>query len=107
NTVRSNRERGQFSTGVGVDGASNNSIAVNYLNSIQAFPNPTTDKLTFVQTGNEEVVYTITSISGQVVSTISSNESTLSVDMSNLYSGIYLVELKMKDTKVVKRIVKI
>jgi hypothetical protein len=107
NTVRSNRERGQLVAGEGVDGASSNGIGENYLNSIGMYPNPTTDKLTFVQDGNEQVTYTVLSLSGQLMQTSQSNQSHTTLDMSQLNAGVYLVELRLNDIKIIKRVVKL
>jgi hypothetical protein len=106
NTVRSNRERGQFAAGEGVDGASSNSVDENYLNTIQMYPNPTSDKLICVQEGTEHVTYTVFSLSGQKMQTSQSNEANTVLDLSDLNAGVYLVELKMKDIKITKRVVK-
>lgn len=106
NTVRSNRERGQFATGEGVDGVSSNSVGENYLNTINMYPNPTSDKLTFVQEGNEQLTYTIFSLSGQEMQTSQSSQTNTVLDLSNLNAGVYLVELKMNDIKITKRVVK-
>lgn len=107
NTVRSNRERGQFAAGEGVDGASSNGVEENYLNNIAMYPNPTSDKLTFVQNGNEHVTYSILSLSGQLIQTSQSSQSNTVLDLSQLNSGVYLVELKMNDIKIIKRVVKL
>jgi hypothetical protein len=107
NTVRSNRERGQFAVGEGVEGASSNSINENYLNTIEIYPNPTSDRLTFVQEGNEQVTYNILSLSGQLMQTTQSNQTNTVLDLSTLNAGVYLVELKMNDIKITKRVVKL
>lgn len=107
NTVRSNRERGQFAIGEGVEGTSSNSLDENYLNNIQIYPNPTTDQVTFVQEGNEKVTYSILSLSGQLMQTNQSNQTNTVLDLSSLTPGIYLVELKMNNLKITKRVVKL
>jgi len=107
NTVRSNRERGQFATGEGVDGASSNGIDENYLNGIGMYPNPTADKLTFVQGGHEKITYNILSLSGQLMQTNQSSQANTVLDLSQLNAGVYLVELKLNDIKVIKRVVKL
>ncbi len=106
NTVRSNRERGQFAAGDGT-GNSSNSISENYLNTIQFYPNPTSDKLVFIQEGNETIRYNILSLSGQLMQTVESSQNTTIVDLNQLTAGIYLVELKINDTKITKRVVKL
>ncbi len=107
NTVRSNRERGQFAAGEGVDGASSNGIEENYLNGIGMYPNPTTDKLTFVQDGHEKITYNILSLSGQLMQTSQSSQANTVLDLSQLNAGVYLVELKLNDIKIIKRVVKL
>lgn len=106
NTVRSNRERGQFAAGEGT-GNSSNSISENYLNTIQFYPNPTSDKLVFIQEGTEKISYKIVSLSGQLMQTTESSQSVTTIDLSNLTAGVYLVELKINDTKITKRVVKL
>lgn len=107
NTVRSNRERGQFAAGEGVEGASSNGITENYLNSIAYYPNPTSDKLTFVQEANEHVTYSIRSLSGQLMQTTQSTQASTVLDLSSLSAGVYLVELQLNDMKITKRVVKL
>lgn len=107
NTVRSNRERGQFAAGEGVGDASSNGIGENYLNAIGMYPNPTTDKLTFVQDGHEKITYNILSLSGQLMQTNQSSQANTVLDLSQLNAGVYLVELKLNDIKIIKRVVKL
>ncbi len=107
NTVRSNRERGQFSPGEGVGDASSNGIDENYLNNIGMYPNPTSDKLTFVQDGSEKVTFNILSLSGQLMQTSQSSEANTVLDLGSLNAGVYLVEMTLNDTKIIKRVVKL
>lgn len=106
NTTRSNRERGQFAAGEGVDGASSNAIDENYLNEIILYPNPTQGVVSFVQTGNETITYRVTSLSGQVVITTTSSASKTDIQLTNFESGIYLVEISSTNSKITKRISK-
>ncbi len=106
NTTRSNRERGQFAVGEGVDGAESNSISENYLNEVQMYPNPTQGDVTFVQDGNETLTYRVTSLSGKVVSTTTSSDSKISIQLNDIQSGIYLVEISSSTSKITKRISK-
>lgn len=106
NTTRSNRERGQFAAGDGVDGASSNGIDENYLNEIEMYPNPTQGNVTFVQTNNEKITYRITSLSGQVITTVSSSDSKIEMQLEGIQSGIYLVEISSATSKITKRIIK-
>ncbi|WP_341900416.1 T9SS type A sorting domain-containing protein [Fluviicola taffensis] len=106
NTTRSNRERGQFAAGDGVDGASSNGIDENYLNEIEMYPNPTQGNVTFVQTNNEKITYRVTSLSGQVITTLSSSDSKIEMQLEGIQSGIYLVEISSANSKITKRISK-
>lgn len=106
NTTRSNRERGQFAAGDGVDGASSNGISENYLNEIIMYPNPTQGAVTFVQSGHETITFRVSSLSGKVVSTLTSNESKVELQLGDLQSGIYLVEISSAGSKITKRISK-
>lgn len=106
NTTRSNRERGQFAAGDGVDGASSNGIDENYLDEITMYPNPAREELTFVQPSNETITYRITDLSGKEVSTTTSMDSKVSIQLNDIQSGIYLVEIRSAGSKVTKRLVK-
>lgn len=106
NTVRSNRERGQFATGEGT-GVSNNGIEEIYLSNISLFPNPTFDKLTLVQELENEVSYVLWSVSGQKIMETSTQNLSTEINLSELQAGVYLVELQMGTTKITKRIVKL
>ncbi|MNU84791.1 hypothetical protein D3C71_745190 [compost metagenome] len=106
NTTRSNRERGQFSAGDGVEGTSSNSISENYLNEISMYPNPTQGVVIFEQSSNQSITYRITSLSGQVVRILSSSETKTEIQLHDLQSGIYLVEISSGDSKIIRRISK-
>ncbi|AEA43497.1 T9SS type A sorting domain-containing protein [Fluviicola taffensis] len=106
NTTRSNRERGQFSAGDGVDGASSNGVDENYLNEIAMYPNPTYGAVTFVQNGTETITYRVTSLSGQVISTTTSSDSKIEIQLNDIQSGVYLVEISSSNSRIVKRISK-
>lgn len=106
NTTRSNRERGQFAAGEGVEGASSNSIDENYLNEIQLYPNPTQDNVIFVQSGNEKITFRVTSLSGQEILKVSSDATKFEIQLHELQSGIYLVEISAAHSKIIKRISK-
>lgn len=106
NTTRSNRERGQFAAGDGLEGVSSNGIDENYLNEIAMYPNPTHGNVTFVQTNNENITYRVTSLSGQVIQTISSSDSKIEIQLEGIQSGIYLVEISSAHSKITKRISK-
>jgi fibronectin type 3 domain-containing protein len=106
NTVRSNRERGQFAPGEGT-GVSSNSVEENYLNAIQVYPNPTNGKIVLIQEGNEDLSYTLYTLSGQVIQTVNSTQTQTEMDLNSLNNGMYLIVLKMNDRTITKRIVKL
>ncbi|MNJ88977.1 hypothetical protein D3C87_65380 [compost metagenome] len=106
NTTRSNRERGQFAAGQGVEGVSTNSIDENYLEEIQLYPNPTQGAVTFVQPGKEKITFRVTSLSGQEMLKVTSSDSKFEIQLNELQSGIYLVEISAASSKIVKRISK-
>ncbi|MCX6243220.1 MAG: T9SS type A sorting domain-containing protein [Bacteroidetes bacterium] len=67
------------------------------LNRVRLFPNPATSELTFENLGNTEQIE-IYSIFGQKVSTIKTrNMNRISLDVSSLSSGIYLVKFYRTD----------
>ena len=74
--------------------------------SIKLYPNPTTSSVTLEITGNTgATTVLVTDISGKVISTHTTEESTLSIDMSNVAPGIYLFTVntggKMYSEKVI------
>lgn len=106
NTVRSNRERGQFAPGDGT-GASNNSLDEIYLDAIAIYPNPTYDKLTLVQESENQIRYTILSLSGQTIVATNTQAISTEINLSNLQAGVYLIEMSIGSTKMTRRIVKL
>lgn len=106
NTTRSNRERGQFAAGEGVDGVSTNAIGESYLTEIGMYPNPAQEEVTFVQSSNEIITYRMTDLSGKEVSTTTSSDVKVSIRLNDIQSGIYLVEISSAGSKVTKRLVK-
>lgn len=106
NTTRSNRERGQFAAGEGVDGASSNGIGENYLDEITMYPNPAHEVLTFVQSSNERITYRITDLSGKEISKTTSSDAKVLIQLNDIQSGIYLVEISSSGFKTTKRLVK-
>lgn len=106
NTTRSNRERGQFSAGQGVEGASSNAVDEHYLDEIRLYPNPTQSELTLVQPGHEHISFRVTSLSGQELLQGSSSDAQFAIQLHEFQSGIYLVEIRAAHAKVVRRISK-
>ena len=72
------------------------------------YPNPVNDRL-YIETQSsieDLVIYTTTGVIVGQQSTVN-RQQTLSIDMSELNSGIYFVEIKTNDGNIVKRIVKL
>ena len=68
------------------------------------YPNPTSDILNIGSASNSEIVYTITTILGQKIESGISKDQKLNV--SHLDKGVYLVELKQDNKRVVKKFIK-
>lgn len=69
------------------------------------YPNPVSSTLN-LKTELNDFNYTIYSIEGKIVKQGNSNMSETSVDVSNLNSGIYLVELESNGSKTIQKIIK-
>ena len=79
---------------------------VDQTQSINIYPNPANDRL-FIEAEseiNEVVIYTITGVIVQQ-STVNSQQ-TLTIDLSELKSGIYFVKINTKNGEIVKRFIK-
>lgn len=76
-------------------------IALNF----EIYPNPVSTTLS-LKTELTDYNYTIYSIEGKIVKQGNSNMSEASVDVSNLNSGIYLVELESEGSKSIQKIIK-
>ena len=75
--------------------------------SLDIYPNPVNDKLYIVteEEVEEVVVYTITGVIVGQQSTVNSQQ-TLTIDLSDLKSGIYFVKINTEKGNIVKRIIK-
>src|SRR3989344_789602 len=105
NSARSNKEKGQFSTGNGT-GDSNNGVDELYLDGITVAPNPTDGMLTISQLDARKMNMEIRSVDGQLLhtSTISSLETQF--DMNDYSKGIYFITFNMNAVRQTIRIVK-
>ncbi|MBS7332902.1 MAG: CotH kinase family protein [Weeksellaceae bacterium] len=68
------------------------------------YPNPTSDILNIASASKSDIAYTITTILGQKVESGISKDQKLNV--THLDKGIYLVELKQDNKRVVKKFIK-
>jgi len=70
------------------------------------FPNPTSDNITFENKFNEIVEVTIFDISGKSVGSYQLHPSQNSINISNLTSGIYFVQILNNQTRQISKFVK-
>lgn len=68
------------------------------------YPNPTSDVLNIASASKSEITYTISTILGQNVESGINKDQKLNV--SHLNKGVYLIELKQDNKKVVKKFIK-
>ncbi|WP_025744037.1 carbohydrate-binding protein [Aquimarina pacifica] len=76
-------------------------------NIFSAFPNPVTDILTINTNGSKAAKLDIINYAGQYVFSQHISEENLTVDLSNLSSGIYMVKITDEKQIQVKKIIKI
>lgn len=77
-------------------------------NSVQLFPNPAHDYfLIKLPKNNAPVLVSIIDLCGQVLNTIQMNGTDMSVDLSNLSSGVYIVNINGKGINETKKIMKL
>ena len=82
-------------------------ITEEQISSVQVYPNPVNDKL-YIATEEEVedvVVYSITGVIVGQQSTVN-GQHTLTIDLSDLKSGIYFVKINTEKGNIVKRIIK-
>ena len=75
--------------------------------ALNIYPNPVNDKL-YIETEVEIKEINVYTITGVIVGQQSTDngQQTLSIDMSDLNSGVYFVEIKTNEGNIVKRIIK-
>ncbi|MEI6313050.1 MAG: T9SS type A sorting domain-containing protein [Bacteroidota bacterium] len=95
----------------GTDNTSVNDIITDYSN-LNIAPNPVKNSMivTFDSDNNNDIVYTITSISGQTVKTSTYNgvsgSNTIEIDAANLNPGTYFIRLQNGKSSITKKFVK-
>ena len=65
--------------------------------SFEAYPNPVMDKLIVEQNTGEEIIYRIFNLSGQEIITKKSAQKLEELDMANLATGAYILNLYSED----------
>ena len=73
--------------------------------SISIYPNPASDKLNIVVTGNNTTAVKMTSSSGKVVYTNTFNETELQVDVTAMETGIYILEVSSGHEKKTEKLI--
>ena len=87
-------------SGIGIDEYALNS-------DIQLYPNPTNSSITVESQAHENLVVSVTDLSGKVVLQKKNIESGESIDLKFLKSGIYLITIGSESAKSMQRIVKL
>lgn len=105
NTTRSNRERGQFAPGNGTGNSSNELGALTNL-EVNLYPNPTTDNITLVTNTEINLPIRVLSVEGKVLLETTSEGITTLLNLDNLNQGLYLVEIKLGNKRIINQIVK-
>ncbi|HRP51885.1 MAG TPA: T9SS type A sorting domain-containing protein [Fluviicola sp.] len=105
NTCRSNRERGQFSTGVG-NGNSNNAIDEHETSNLKVYPNPTNALLTIENTSTGSVEYQLTTLAGELLVSGKCLSQHTIIDLQQVAQGTYFLILKTENSKEIRKICK-
>jgi len=88
----------------------NNKTVINDAVSLKLSPNPATNLVTIYTNGlqqNKPAIISIISVSGIVLKTMQSNNSTTQLDVSSLVSGVYTVKIVSGDKVMYKQLVKL
>ena len=80
-------------------------IEDNFANNVSIYPNPAKDRL-YIETETEIEDIVVFDIYGRRQQTTVNGQQTLSIDISNLNSGVYLVKITTAEGNIVKRFVK-
>lgn len=73
---------------------------------IQIYPNPFTDELTIQTSGNREYSVELTTITGRTVYQSKMEGNSHRINLSELNSGIYLVQMKSDNIVTVRKVIK-
>jgi trimeric autotransporter adhesin len=77
---------------------------ISFSNFISIYPNPTTDNLTIIIT--DKATIEILNINGQIIKSINSISKSITVDLTDLSSGVYIVRVKTDKEIVTKKFIK-
>ncbi|MFN5417474.1 MAG: LamG-like jellyroll fold domain-containing protein [Flavobacteriia bacterium] len=70
----------------------------NYLENFVVISNPVKDFLSIKNTKSEQLIISLFDLNGKLIRNIKSNEQLIQLDVSSLESGLYLLELNLRDT---------
>lgn len=100
NTTRSNKDKGSFVAGEGVNGNSNNGMNEENI-SLLLYPNPATDALTITvsENGIHKSIHILT-VDGQEVLSIKIDSPSETLSVEQLANGIYFLQIEGKNEPV-------
>lgn len=75
------------------------------LNNITLYPNPATNRVSIETGTNELKEVNITNLSGQVISSTSSTENTVQLDLIDLPKGVYMINIKMNEEQATRKLI--
>lgn len=78
-----------------VEDCNTNGLGINESSSFKVYPNPAFEKIAIVNLSEQNVMkdVKITNTTGQVVKSIFTNESSLEIDIADLPSGVYFIQI--------------
>jgi large repetitive protein len=102
---RSNKNKGLFNPGNGVNDYSNNNVIEfdQFNSSIKVYPNPFENKLTFDLKGSDNIDIEIIDVSGKLILTTNCREGITPIDLTHVQDGVYFIKTKLnKEIKTIK-----
>lgn len=75
------------------------------LNNVTLYPNPATNNVSIETGTNSMKEVSISNLSGQVVSAVSSTETTVRLELSDLPKGVYMISIKMNDAQATRKLI--
>lgn len=106
NTTRSNRERGQFAPGEGLDNVSTNGLGENAPLTIVIYPNPINETMTVETNSEASLPIRIFSIEGKLILETTSTGFQTTLSLANLTQGLYLLVISNGNSRLTQQIIK-
>ena len=72
---------------------------------VSMYPNPATDKVFVESATTTEKVITVTSITGKVMTSISSEDRMIEINTSNFSRGVYLITIEIDGQKATRKVI--